>query len=176
MEWGYFIIGCSALVLVVLSLIIGEIGEFIDDILPIDFGGDEIGMSKFLNSGAIFGFIAGFGFMAAIAMVAFDMGSTPAAGVGAVGGLVLGGGLGAYWVALKHSEGGVGYEIGQLVGEKGVVTEEIRKAGQVECSLNGRRSWHTARSESGRTISVGTRVEVVSAVGSIEIVKPEVRN
>lgn len=183
--WIYFGIGCFSLILALVSFLFTEIGDvFHDAVGPVSdwmgdhfsFGHDhEIEFSKFLNNGGILGFIAGFGFIAALAMSQFNLAALPAAGWGTLGGIIFGGFTGLFWYVLKRSEGTAGYNIKELVGQKGIVSEKIYQGGvgKVECVINNMQTWHTAIAEDRREILTGTTVIITKVVGSTIYVLPD---
>lgn len=181
--WIYFAIGSFSLLLALISLIFAEIGDIFHDITsPAEqwlsshvFGGGEVGFSMFLNNGGILGFIAGFGFVSALAMSQFNVSTFPAALWGLAGGVVLGGVMGLFWYILKRSEGTAGYSMEQLVGQKAVVTERIYQGGlgKISCKVNNMQSWHVARAEDGNEILTGVPVKITRVAGSIVYVLPD---
>lgn len=182
--WIYFGIGCFALALALLSFIFGEIGDIFHDITSpigdwlgdhVSFGGDhEVGFSRLLNSGGVLGFLAGFGFVAALATSAYRQNAIVAAGWGIIGGFFLGGIIGVIWFVLQKSGGTSAYSEQQLVGKEAVVTEKIfaGSVGKIECVVTGMKAWHTAKSEGGQEIVEGTTVKIMRRVGSIFYVEP----
>lgn len=183
--WIYFIIGCFALFIALLSFLFAEIGDIFHDVTnPIEswlgdhlsFGHDhDVGFSRVLNNGGILGFIAGFGFIAALAMNQFHIKAFPAGGWGILGGLVIGIFMGLFWFLLKQSGGTAGYSLTQLIGQTGVVTEKIyqKGLGRVSCMINGMPTWHTATTTDQSEILPGTTVKIIKVVGSTLYVLPE---
>jgi membrane protein implicated in regulation of membrane protease activity len=175
----YLIIGGFALLLALIGLIFSEIGDFFHDLTsPIgDWAGDhlsfghdhDMGFSRFLNNGGILGFLAGFGFVAALTMSQFNAGAFAAAGFGILGGIILGVFLGAIWYLLKRSEGTAGGTIEQLVGQRGVVIKKIFSdgPGEVKCSIDNMPVWYAAKTEDGKEVLPGMTVKVVRVAGSI---------
>lgn len=184
----YFAIGCFSLALALISFLFAEIGDFFHDITSFvgdwigdhfSFGHDhDIGISRFLNNGGILGFLAGFGFIAALAMAQFRASVLTAAIFGVLGGFTFGVIMGAIWYLLKRSEGTVGYKAEDLVGQTAVVTEKIFSGGlgKVKCDAFGRPVWHIAKAEDGKEILPGTAVKVIKVVGSLLYVVPEESN
>lgn len=177
----FFIIGCFALVLAFVSFVFGTLTEVFDgmfdwigDHLPIDHDHD-IGFSKFTNAGAVLGFVAGFGFTGAFAMAQYDVSPLAGSLLGILGGIILGGFMGAIWAGLKKSEGTTSYISEELVGQKGVVDERIpaHSRGRVECLINNSRAWRTAQSENGEDIPKGTTVRVTRVIGETLYVIPD---
>lgn len=183
--WIYFSIGGFALLLALISLVFAEIGDFFHDIAsPIEswmsdhfsFGHDhDVGFSRLVNNGGILGFLAGFGFIAALVMSQFNVGAAAAAGYGFLGGVVTGVFMGLIWYLLKRSEGTVGSKIVDLVGKYGNVSEKIFQGGvgKVACTFGDMPSWYTAVAEDGNEIAAGTVVKIVRVVGSKLYVLPE---
>lgn len=181
----YFIIGCISLVLALISFLFAEIGDVFHDVTGpigdwadshISFGHDhEVGFSKFLNNGGILGFLAGFGFIAALTMSQFKATPFAAALWGVLGGLVLGSLVGAFWYGLKKSEGTAGYNIKQLVGCAAIVSEKIFQGsmGKVTCEVNGIQTWQVAKSENGSEIAVGVPVKIIGVTGNVLAVVPK---
>ncbi len=181
----YLIIGCFALLLALISFIFSEIGDFFHDLAsPIgDWASDhfsighdhDMGFSRFLNNGGILGFIAGFGFVAALAMSQFHSSAFAAAGLGILGGIVLGVFIGTMWYLLKRSEGTAGYHMEQLVGKQGVVIKKIFSdgPGEVKCSVDNMPIWYAARTEDGSEVLPGTTVRIIRFAGSLLYVTPE---
>lgn len=186
MAWIYFSIGAAAAVLVVLSFIIGEVTDFLHDVAsPVtDWMGDHLSFShddgstefsRFLNGGTMLGFIAGFGFVAALSMAAWGASSLAAAGWGIGGGLGLSVILGLIYVGLQKSQATSSYDENDLVGKVCQVSERVypNSAGQIVCVVNGTNVWHTARSVDGKEIEVGKIVKVERTSGGILYVTPE---
>jgi membrane protein implicated in regulation of membrane protease activity len=181
----YLVIGGFALLLALLSFIFSEIGDIFHDLTSpisdwasdhLSFGHDhDMGFSRFLNNGGILGFLAGFGFVAALAMSQFHASTFTAAGFGVLGGIVLGVFLGTIWYLLKRSEGTAGYSIDQLVGKQGVVVKKIFSdgPGEVKCSVNNMPAWYAAKTEDGSEILPGTTVRIIRFAGSLLYVAPE---
>ncbi len=178
----YFCIGAFACAFVVISFFVGEVGDFFHDATSpmTDWLGDHLPFAgdhswefpRILNTGSMLGFIAGFGFTAALTMAVWQVSAFVAAGWGILGGLVLAGFLGAMYFGLKKSHATTSYNTSELVGKTGQVVERIYQggAGRVECVVNGTRVWHTARSSTGEDIPVGTPVRVERVVGDELIV------
>ncbi len=181
----YLIIGCFALLLALISFVFAEVGDVFHDVTSsvgdwigdhFSFGHDhEVGFSRVLNNGGILGFLAGFGFIAALAMNQFNANTFSAAGWGVLGGVILGGFMGLFWFTLKRSEGTVGYSLAKLVGQKGVVAEKIYQGsvGKVGCVINGMQTWHTAMAEDQSEILQGTTVKIIKVVGTTLYVLPD---
>lgn len=186
--WVYLGIGLFALFLALLSFVVGEVTDFLHDVTsPVtDFVGEhflsdhdhELGFSKFVNTGAVLGFLAGFGFIAAFAMAQYGVSSSLAALWGILGGVILGGILGGIWITLSRAEGTLSYGKHELVGMEGVVTERIFPGGQgqVICVVKGMKVWHIARAEKGDELEVGTPVKVTRVVGDFLYVVPLLRS
>ena len=173
----YFSIGCFALLLVVISFLIGEIGGFFHDVTSpmtdwlgnhLPFAGDHsIEFSRVLNSGSMLGFLAGFGFVAALAMAQWRISPLAAGGWGVLGGLAMGALLGTIYLGLTKSHATTSYDVHDLIGTSGLVTEVIPRgsAGRIECNLRGSKVWHTARAATEEDIPVGTPVRVEGVIG-----------
>ncbi len=173
----YFVIGMIGLVMALVSFIFGEffhsdhvdgVGDWLGDHLPFFESDHHIEFSRFLNTGAFLGAISGFGFVAAFVMAQFDKSALESAGWGALGGLLLGGMIGASWALLRRSEGTAGYDVEDLVGMEGVVEERIysNSLGKVKCTVKGASVWHSARSVDGGEVEKGATVRVEKVVGN----------
>ena len=121
------------------------------------------------------GFVAGFGFVAALSMAAWGAGVLGAAGWGILGGAALATLLWAMYVGLRKSEATSSYNQEELVGLIGEVSERIypNSVGQVACAIKGTKVWYTARAVDGGEIPVGRRVKVANVTGGVLYVAPE---
>lgn len=171
--WIYLSIGAAAAALVVLSFIIGEVTDFFHDMVSpasdwlgdhFDFNhdGNSVEFSKIMNGGTMLGFIAGFGFIAALSMAAWGASPLGAAGWGIAGGAGIAAFLGVIYAGLQKSQATSSYSEAELVGMRGEVSERIfpDSVGQVVCVVKGAKVWHTARSVDGREIAVGKTVKI----------------
>src|SRR3989344_1105039 len=150
--WVYFALGSFTAILLVISFLVGEFTDWIHDSMSpaTDWLGDHLPFdhnasmefSRILNVGLMLGFLAGFGFTAAIAMTR-NVEALGAAGWGAVGGTVLGLILGFLYMGLKKSEATSTYEGKDLVNLTGEVSEHIPSGGQgrISCVVNGVPGW-----------------------------------
>jgi NfeD-like C-terminal, partner-binding len=177
MEILYFCIGIIGLILALLSFVFGEFLHtdhldgatgWLGDHLPFFDSDHPFEFSKFLNTGAFLGALSGFGFVAAFVMAQFDKSALESAGWGSLGGIALGGMVGAFWVLLRKSEGTVGYDVNSLVGLDAIVEDRIYRnsCGKVKCSINGTSVWHNARSVDGGEVEKGATVRVEKVVGN----------
>ena len=177
MEVLYFCIGIIGLVFALISFVFGEflhtdhidgVAGWVGDHLPFFDSDHHFEFSRFLNTGAFLGALSGFGFVAAFVMAQFDKSALESAGWGALGGIALGGMIGAFWVLLRRSEGTVGYDVNSLVGSDATVEDKIYRnsLGKVKCSVNGTSVWHNARSTDGIEVEKGATVRVEKVVGN----------
>lgn len=190
MEILFFAIGCLGLFFALISFIFGEflhtdhIDSFIGDHLPfghdVDVGGHDmgvghdidashhVGFSKILNTGAFLGALSGFGFVAALVMSYYDQSAMISSLWGLLGGFVLGGLMGGFWLLLRKSEGTVGYDVNSLIGRDAMVEDRIypNGYGKVKLVAEGIPTWYSARASDGKEIDRGSSVKVEKVVGS----------
>ncbi|MBI4311540.1 MAG: hypothetical protein HY681_07135 [Chloroflexi bacterium] len=180
--WVYTAIGGTALLFVLISLIIGEIGDFVDDALspattwleghlPIDH---TVEFPRILNAGALLGFVSGFGFTAALAMGAAGISATSAGGIGVVGGALLGALLGVVYRGFAKSTATTALRTADLLGQAGEVTADILpgQIGEVTIKTsNGMRVWYPARGVDDTALSRSQLVEIVDSSGRTLVVK-----
>ena len=181
----YFGIGAFAFFFVVLSFLIGEVGDFFHDIASpatdwmgdhLPFGGDHaVEFPRILNTGSMLGFIGGFGFGAALAMSTMNVNAIAGAGFGILGGIALGTSLGFIYLGLRSAHATSSYTESELKGMIGQVTEKVYagSVGQVSCVVHDVRVWRTARSVDDKEIAIGTPVRVERVVGNILYVVSE---
>lgn len=167
---AFVVIGIAGLVLVVASLVLGEVFEGLFDAIDIDAG------SGLFSAPVIGAFLAAFGFGAALTMSATAVGT----GVAALAGVGAGVGFGAATLALTRSLMNMrtddNVRTGDLVGRPGTVLTRIPPDGFGEVAVVhlGQRLKLNARAAS--PIPAGTPVVVTDVVSASSVhVEPEVR-
>lgn len=162
---GWFaLLGSIGLVIVVASLVLGDLLEGLFESLDIDVGG---GM---FSTPVIGSFLAAFGFGALLIQTSSDSGPGIAAVGGAAGGLVMG--AIALWItrSLMHMATDDSVRTEDVVGKTAVVVSAIPADGLGEVSLVhlGQRLKYSARA--GSAIPYGAEVVVVAVTSSSSVV------
>ena len=162
---GWFaIVGLLGLLMVVGSLVLGDLLEGAFESLDIDVGG---GM---FSTPVIGSFLATFGFGAVLVRTSSDAGPGLAAAGGALGGVVMAGI--ALWItrSLMHMSTDESVRTNDVVGKPAVVVSAIPAGGLGEVSLVhlGQRMKYSARAETA--IPYGENVVVVAVTSSSSLV------
>jgi len=156
---GFLVIGAVGVVLLLVSLVLGDI---VDGAL--DFGGD------LLSGSALAGFLGAFGFAGALALDATD--STGAAvTVGLVAGVVIGGGVGFVSSRLQRGGDGANVRTSDLVGRDATVVSAIPAEGYGEVSMiaSGHITKLNARAPGGLTSGTPVRITAVLSATSVAV-------
>lgn len=159
-----FWVAWSATGLLVLSVLLGDLFDFMD----FDIGGDTIG------AGVLLAFVSIFCFTAGILTNETELSLFICLLLGAVVGGALGFVMMKFLNSLKNSEAG---EVGRdgYAGMTGIVTIPVPVvgSGQVRVIAEGHGMDLTAKSNHGVVIPTGTKVEIVDDLGSYNVmVKP----
>lgn len=153
----FLIIGTVGIVLLVVSLILGDL---LDGLL--DFGGD------LFSGAALAGFLGAFGFAGAIALESTDN-LTVSMLTGLLAGLVIGGGVG--WVSLQLKKGGDESNVrtGDLTGRDATVVSAIPEDGFGEISMVA--SGHITKLNARATASLpaGTPVTITAVLSPTSV-------
>jgi hypothetical protein len=158
----FFVVGIIGLLLLLATLLLGDLFDSIFDSLDIDAGG-------FISGPAIGAFLASFGFGAALIDANSDW-STGAAAVGGLGiGAVIGGVVGAVTRTLMHMPTDATPRAADLVGARGTVVTRIPSDGMGEITLvqTGQLMKLAARADG--TLSEGTSVVVTAVLSSTSV-------
>ena len=160
----FAVIGTIGLLVVVASLVLGDVLEGAFESLDIDVGG---GM---FSTPVIGSFLAAFGFGAVLVRTSSDAGPLVAAGGGAVGGLAMAGI--ALWItrALMHMPTDEAVRTEDVVGKPAVVVSAIPAGGLGEVSLVhlGQRLKFSARADTA--VPYGGNVVVVAVTSSSSVI------
>ena len=158
----FFVVGIIGLLLLLATLILGDLFDSIFDSLDIDAGG-------FISGPAIGAFLASFGFGAALIDANSDW-STGAAAIGGLGiGAVIGGIVGTVTRTLMHMPTDATPRAADLVGTRGTVVTRIPSDGMGEITLvqTGQLMKLAARADG--TLSEGTPVVVTAVLSSTSV-------
>ena len=158
----FFVVGIVGLVLLLATLLLGDLFDSIFDSLEIDAGG-------FISGPAIGAFLASFGFGAALIAGNSDW-STGASAVGGLGiGAVIGAIVGAVTRTLMHMPTDATPRAADLVGVRGTVVTRIPADGMGEITLvqTGQLMKLAARADG--TLSEGTSVVVTAVLSSTSV-------
>ncbi|MBW3614696.1 MAG: hypothetical protein KY439_05210 [Actinobacteria bacterium] len=160
----FAVIGSVGLLMVLGSLVLGELLEGAFEALDIDVGGATF------STPVIGSFLAAFGFGAVLVRTSSDAGPGLAALGGAAGGLVMG--AVALWItrSLMHMETDPSVRTEDVVGKPAVVVSAIPAGGLGEISLVhvGQRLKYSARADAA--IPYGREVVVVAVTSSSSVV------
>lgn len=154
---AFLIIGGVGIVLLLISLIVGDVldGAF-------EFGGD------LFSGAALAGFLGAFGFVGALTLGGTD--STPIAiGVGIASGLVIGALVG--WVSLRLKRGGDESNVRttELTGRSGTVIIAIPEEGYGEVSVVASGHITKLNARASEPISAGTPVTVTAVLSATSV-------
>lgn len=153
----FLIIGAAGIVLLIASLILGDL---LDGLL--DFGGD------LFSGAALAGFLGAFGFAGAIALDATDS-VTAAMLIGLLAGLVIGAGVG--WISLQLKKGGDESNVrtGDLTGRDATVVSAIPEDGFGEISIVA--SGHITKLNARATtaLAAGTPVTITAVLSPTSV-------
>ncbi len=156
---GFIVIGAVGLLIVVLSLVLGEVLDGVFEALEFDVGGG-------LFSAPVIGsFLAAFGFGAALVMYATGTGAAIGALGGLGSGLVIGGvtvSLTRFFINMPTDET---VRVTELVGQRATVVTPIPEAGLGEVTLVFRGQMLKLNARADRPMPAGRPV-VVAAVTS----------
>lgn len=176
---AFVVIGTIFLLLTTLSLIFGEVIDFLEDIDFPDFlefleFGDPDAPSLF-SLRVISAFFAAFGYSGALAIRIWDPGVVPATLVGSLSGIVFGGIVFGVirWLYAQGGTSSITYD--QLVGMPATVTLEIREGatGRVNCNFGLQDFTLSAKSVGGIAIPFNTGVVVKQILpGGVALVEP----
>ena len=163
----FIVVGALGLVLIVTALIFGD---FLDGILPDVSLGDSGGL---FSTEVIGGFLAAFGFAAALVDAATGLSTLVATLIGVGAGVVMGGVAFAMTSALIRMPTDATPRSSDLVGAIGTVITRIPDAGLGEVTLTraGHRMKLSARSDT--PIAAGTSVVVVDVTSPTSVVVTE---
>jgi membrane protein implicated in regulation of membrane protease activity len=162
----YLAVAGLGLVLLLLSIIFGELFDFLD----VDVGDGEGGP---ISGTVIAAGMAAFGSAGALATY-YGWGVLLSAGT-AIAAAIAFGALSAWVLAtLYHQTGGTDSSLGVLQGRLGQVTTSIPASGPGEVMVTGVDTTvhRIARSAGGQAIRVGSIVRIVDVIGSTLVVEP----
>ena len=160
----FAVLGSIGLVIVVASLVLGDLLEGLFESLDIDVGG---GM---FSTPVVGSFLAAFGFGALLIQTSSDAGPGIAAVGGAAGGLVMGGIALWFTRSLMHMATDDSVRTDDVVGKPATVVSAIPAGGLGEVSLVhlGQRLKYSARADAA--IPYGAEVVVVAVTSSSSVV------
>lgn len=154
---AFLIIGSVGILLLVLSLIVGDL---LDGLL--DFGGD------LFSGAALAGFLGAFGFGGALV---YDLSDSLglAIGLGLVSGLVVGAGVG--WASYRLKQGGDESNVrtAELTGHEGTVISAIPADGFGEVSVVAAGHITKLNARASAPLSAGTPVRVVAVLSPTSV-------
>lgn len=153
----FLVLGGLGLVLLVASLVLGEVFDGLLD----GIGGD------ILSTAAVAGFLSGFGFTGAI--VAPALGTGVAIGVGLVGGLALGGVAGLLTRGLSRARTDATPSSGALVGLAGTVVTAVPSQGYGEVSVVVAGHLTKLNARADEALGVGTPVTVTTVLSPTSV-------
>ncbi len=168
----FFLIAIAGLMMLAISVIVGEIFDFLDvgDLFDAgDIGGGDSGGP--ITTPAIALALVAFGATGILTQWA-NWGTALSVGTSFVSAIAFGG-LGA-WVAVMfyRQTAGTDDAFGSVVGTQGeVITSITSTPGEVQISSYGGTHTRLARSASGATIPTGTIVRVVEVMGNTLVVE-----
>lgn len=155
--------------LLVLSLVLGDVFDFLDA-FDVDFGGTDLAIFPIFSA-----FVAAFGAGGLIGIDAFGFGQggsiVTGLGTGAAGGAL----TALLFTALKRQEATDGFELSQLVGQRGRCSLALGpgRVGKVTITHAGMTRAFTASAE--EEIATGEPVVVQDVIGSqLTVAKPSV--
>lgn len=161
---GFIAIGIVGLVIVVASLILGEIVDGLFDALDLDTG------SGLFSAPVIGSFLAAFGFGAALIMY----GTSAGVGLGAAGGLVTGAGVGGVSLLLTRSLINMPTDqpmrIGEIVGETATVVTPIPAGGLGEVTLVHRGQFLKLSARASAPVPSGSSVTVTAVTSPSSVI------
>ncbi len=159
---GFLIIGAVGLLIVIASLVFGELLEGALDTLDVDGGG-------VLSTPVIGSFLAAFGFGAALAMYAADLQAVGASVSGLVSGLVVGGLALALTRSLINMPTDESVRTSDLVGKTGTVITRIPEGGLGEITLTHLGQLMKLSARAADAIPAGSTVKVTAVTSTSSV-------
>lgn len=160
---GFVIIGVVGLLLLLLSILLGDVLDGVADILAVDGG-------AYLSGPAIGGFLAAFGFGAAVIDYNTDWG-TGASAVGGLGaGVLMGGVVGLVTRSLMNTPTDEAVRAVDLVGDRATVVTRIPEQGYGEVSLVHAGHLMKLSARADASVPEGTDVVITSVVSPTSVV------
>jgi membrane protein implicated in regulation of membrane protease activity len=161
LEIAYWIALGAGVVFLLLSLVLGDVFDFLD-FLDFDLPGTDFAATPvFLTATAAFG--AG----GLLGLNAFHLGTGGSVLAGLGTSVVLGGLAAVLFAALRRQEAGEGFTTSQLVGATGRCTLAIKAGGTGRVTIQHRGMTRTHAATSTEDISAGDEVLVVDVVGNL---------
>jgi membrane protein implicated in regulation of membrane protease activity len=166
LEAAYWLLLGVGLGLLVLSLLLGDLFDFLD-FIDLDFLGGDISLAP-----VFFTAMSAFGGGGLLGVNAFGLGAGASLITGLVAALLLGGLAGVLFAALQRQEAGEGFVTEQLIGARGRCTLALGpdKVGRVSITHAGMTRSFSATSDSA--IAAGTEVVVTDTIGNALTVAP----
>lgn len=161
---GFLIIGAVGLVLLLASLVLGEVLDGMFESLELDFAGG------FLSGPVIGAFLAAFGFGAALIMYAADVGAGPGALGGLASGIAVGGLAGVVTRSLMTMPTDDAVRTSDLVGKTATVVTRIPETGVGEVTLVHQGQFMKLAARASNPISSGQSVTVTAVTSPSSVV------
>jgi hypothetical protein len=159
----FIVIGVVGLILLVASLVLGDVLDGLTDVFDLDAGG-------YLSGPAIGAFLGAFGFGAALIDYNTDLGT----GASAVGGLVIGAAIGGVvgltTRTLMHLPTDASVRAADLVGARATVITRIPENGYGEVTLVQAGQLMKLAARADGTVREGVEVTVTSVLSSTSVV------
>lgn len=166
----FVVIGVVGLVLVVASLVLGDLFEGVFDAIDIDAG------SGLFSAPVLGAFLAAFGFAGALLLSSSDADPGVAAGIGFMAGIAFGGVAYALTRGLMNMGTDDNVRTGDLVGRAGTVVTRIPSSGFGEVAVVHLGQRLKMNATASTPIPAGTPIVVVDVVSASSVhVEPEVR-
>jgi hypothetical protein len=163
----FMAIAIVAAALLIVTFVLGEAFEFFGDAIDLDDGGGIVNMQS------IAAFLAGFGAIAWLLSGYFDVPSLLAAVGGLLGGVPMMGAVVLMTRTFMKQSASSGFMLGDLVGERALVTLSIpeRGVGRIQFERSGGTHTAGARSAANVRIEQGTVVTIESVLAGECVVR-----
>lgn len=159
----FVVVGVVGLLLLLTSLLLGDLLEGVADVFDFDGG-------AYLSGPAIGGFLAAFGFGAAVIDYNTDWGSGGSALGGVGAGVVMGGVVGLVTRSLMHTPTDESTRAADLLGGRATVVTRIPEQGYGEVSLVHAGHLMKLSARAGASLPEGTDVVITSVVSPTSVV------
>ena len=160
---GFLIIGGIGLVILLLSLVLGEVLDSLFNAFDVEFGGGVF------STPVIGSFLAAFGFGAALTMYAAGIGATGGAVSGLASGIVVGGLALLITRSLINMPTDHTPAATDLVGLRGTVVTDIPAGGYGEVSVRAYGHVEKRNARANEAIAAGEAVEVVDVLSASSV-------
>lgn len=160
---GFLVIGAVGLLVVILSLVLGDIFDTVFDAFDLDAGGG------ILSAPVVGSFLASFGFGAALIMYSTNAGAAMGALGGLVSGLAVGGVALGIMRSLINMPTDASMDTGDLVGVAGTVITRIPDEGLGEVTVRHLGQLHKLSARSEEALPAGTSVVVTAVLSSSSV-------